>query len=97
MLSTESTGILSLKKYEGRHEAVLDSLRRGTRHHLRGNFSDNQFADAVPGVPKTSEDVVDNMYYNSYDCTHHKKSEEFYNMFKEEVRRHIKNYILPKL
>ena len=37
-----------LRKYEGRHEAVLDSLRRGTRHHLRGNFSDYEFADVVP-------------------------------------------------
>ena len=86
-----------LRKYEGRHEAVLDSLRRGTRHHLKGNFSDYQFADVVPKFVKIPEDVVDNMWYNSYDCTHHQKSEEFYNMFKDEVCRNVTDNILPKL
>ena len=62
-----------LRKYKERHEAVLDSLRRGTRHHVRENFSDNQFADEVPGFVKTSEDAADDMWYNSYDCTHHRK------------------------
>ena len=84
-----------VEKYQGRHGKVLDSLRRGTRHHLKGNFSDDQFSDVVPHHVEFPQDVVDNMWYNSYDCTHHQKSEEFYGMFKEEVRRHVKDDILP--
>ena len=35
-----------LRKYEDfRHERVMDNLRRGTRHHLKGNFSDLQYSD----------------------------------------------------
>ena len=86
-----------LKKYEGRHEAVLESLRRGTRHHMEGNFTDTEFSDDVNGWVNKRDEVVDNMWYNSYDCTHHKKSEEFYNMFNDEVCTHVKDNIQPKL
>ena len=74
-----------LKKYQGRHERVLESLRRAIRHHLKGSFSDNEFCDGD-----------DNMWYNSFDCTHHQKSEEFYHVFKDEVCRHVKINILPE-
>ena len=75
-----------LRKYtKFRHERVLNSLTQGTRHHLKGNFSDMEFSEGD-----------DNMWYNSYDCTHHQKSEEMYAMFVEEVRRHVKNNLLPK-
>ena len=86
-----------LRKYEERHEAVMDSLRRGTRHHLKGNFSDTQFNATIPEMVNTSEHVVDNMWFNCFDCTHHQKSEELYNMFKDEVFRHVKDNILPEL
>ena len=86
-----------LKKYEDRHEAVLESLRQGTRHHLEGNFTDTKFCAEVPDFVNKRDEVVDNMWYNSYDCTHHQKSEEFYNMFKEEVCTHVKDNIQPKL
>lgn len=86
-----------LKKYEDRHEAVLESLRQGTRHHLEGNFADTKFCAEVPDFVNKRDEVVDNMWYNSYDCTHHQKSEEFYNMFNEEVCTHVKDNIQPKL
>ena len=37
------------------------------------------------------------MWLNSYDCTHHEKAEEMYEMFKEEVHRHVVVNILPQL
>ena len=37
------------------------------------------------------------MWYNCYDCTHHEKGEEMYEMFKEEVHRHVVVNILPQL
>ena len=51
----------------------------------------------ITKIVNIPEDVVDNMWYNSYDCTHHQKSEEFYNMFKDEVCRNVTDNILPKL
>ena len=38
-----------------------------------------------------------NMWYNSYDCTHHQKAEDMYNMFVGEVNEHVKKNLLPKL
>ena len=76
-----------LKKYEDfRHERVLENLREGTKHHLKGNFSDMEYTDGDK-----------NMWYNSYDCTHHQKSEEMYTMFVEEVHKHVVENIFPKL
>ena len=76
-----------LNKYaDFRHERVLESLRQGTRHHLEGNFSDMEYSKGD-----------ENMYYNSYDCTHHQKSEEMYSMFVEEVNKHVVQNIFPKI
>jgi len=79
--------ITEMKKYEEyRHTRVIESLRKGTRHHLKGNFSDVEFSDGE-----------DNLWYNSYDCTLHGKGECFYQMFKQEVCDHVKNNILPAI
>ena len=72
-----------IKKYElERHARVMDNLTRGMRHHLKESFSYTDFND---------------MWKNCYDCTHHKKGEEFYNMFKEEVTSHVKENILSEI
>lgn len=72
-----------LRKYKDfRYERVLESLRQGTRHHLNGSFSDMQFSDRD-----------DNMWFISFDCTDHQKSDDMYDMFVEEV----KDNILPQL
>ena len=76
-----------LRKYDDfRHERVLENLRNGTKHHLEGNFSDMEYSDGDK-----------NMWYNSYDCTHHQKSEKMYTMFVEEVHKHVVENIFPKL
>ena len=72
--------------YEERHERVLDILRKGTRHHLKGNFSDTDFSHGD-----------NNMWHNSLNCVFHGKGEDFYKMFKEEVRRHVKDNIMSKI
>ena len=39
------------KKYEDfRHEKVMESLRRATRHHLKGNFTDDRFSDGDDNI-----------------------------------------------
>ena len=57
----------------------MENLRQGIRHHFKGSFKDTEFSD-----------VDKNMWYNSYDCTHHQKAEDMYNMFVEEVNEHVK-------
>ena len=37
------------------------------------------------------------MWYHSCDCTYLQNSEDFYAMFKEEVKRHVEYNILPEL
>ena len=76
-----------IRKYEDfRHVECLKNLRDGTRHHLKGAFEDMEYSEGDK-----------NMWYNSYDCTHHQKAEDMYNMFVEEVNAHVKKNLLPKL
>ena len=75
-----------LTEYESRHEKVMDRARKGIRHHLKGNFSDHQY----------TEDE-DNIMNNCNDCVLHQKGGEFYEMFEEELARHSRKIIVPKL
>ena len=75
-----------LKYKDLRHEKCLKNLRLGTRYHLKGGFGDSKYSEGDT-----------NMWYNSYDCTHHQHAEEMYNMFVEEVNKHLVENVLPKL
>ena len=76
------------RNYAPNHKQILENLKQSTRYHLRGNFSDEQLHGK------------DSMWYNS-SCTilHGKRNmiEEFHSMFKNELKSHVKNIVLPQM
>ena len=83
--------------FESKHERVLDSLRRGTSHHLKGNFGDTEFSALVPQTIDISPEVTDNMWSNCNDCVFHAKCEDVYVMFNVELKRHVNDNIMSKI
>ena len=63
--------------YATKHPVVLQTLKLGTRYHLKNGFDPEN-------LPYPS------LLSNSYDCVHHQKGEDFYKMFKNEVRCYVK-------